>query len=244
MKIILILWVSTFTWLVSANQPIDLAKKVVDLREKSQVLNEEYLQKRKNAELELNSLTVKHTNIVSQLSSEKIRSKTLNAKRKDLIGKIKKSSISSKDIQKVIAHNLEELEGYVSKGLPVHQSKRLAELKELRQSLRAQKRDVYKVGMELWTFMEDEKRLAQETSMFKQEIDVEGKTQLADMIKVGMMYLYFKTESGKTGMAQNINGQWKYVPFSDSDKIEKVNLLALNLKKRVKQGLYVVPTRL
>ena len=60
----------------------------------------------------------------------------------------------------------------------------------------------HRAANRVWAFYEDEFRLTRETGLHKQTIALGDEQVLADVVKVGAMMLYFKTQDGRIGHAR------------------------------------------
>ena len=92
--------------------------------------------------------------------------------------------------------------------------------------------------------IEDERRLARETTIHKQTISINGKMNLAEVVKVGMLFLYFKSDDGKVGMAKKTGDQWNFQTFENEDQKTKTIAFLQSIKKQIRQGYFALPTEL
>ena len=101
-----------------------------------------------------------------------------------------------------------------------------------------------KAANQLWSLIEDEKRLARETSMHRQSVPMNGKMHLAEVVKVGMLFLYFKAENGELGMAHKQGESWIYQTFKEQEKKKQTLAFFQSLKKQIRQGYFEIPTEI
>lgn len=222
-----------------------LSQKVIELRKEVELLNDEYKTEREKVLNELKALSIQKAELASNIRNEEIRKKQLDEK----IGKLKKeigqSSIESKELEPVVLKTLGDMKIWVEASLPFKKKERLGSLDQLRQRIEKKEVSMIKAANELWSLIEDEKRLARETSIHKQSISINGKIYLAEVIKVGMLLLYFKSENGNTGLAQkSVDGTWIYKSFENEDSQVQALAFFQSLKKQIRQGYFEIPTAL
>ncbi len=221
-----------------------LSKKVIELRQEVELLNDEYKTEREKVLSELKALSIQKAELASNIRNEEIRKKQLVEK----IGKLKKeigeSSIESKALQPVLMNTIEDLELWIQSSLPFKQKQRLESLSQLRQRITKNEVSVIRAANELWSLIEDEKRLARETSLHKQSIPINGKLYLAEVVKVGMLFLYFKTENDDVGMAIRNGDTWSYTAFKNETKQTQTLAFFQSLKKQIRQGFFTIPTEI
>ncbi len=221
-----------------------LSKKVIELRKEVELLNDEYKTEREKVLSELKALSIQKAELASNIRNEEIRRKQLVDKVAKLKKEINDSSIESDELSPVITQTISELKIWVKSSLPFKQKERLDSLQALEQRLEKKEVSVIKAANELWALIEDEKRLAQETSVHKQSIPIGEKMHLAEVVKVGMMFLYFKAENGQLGMAQKEAETWVYKPFQNQEKQKQTLAFFESLKKQIRQGYFELPTEI
>ena len=219
-----------------------LSTKVIELRKEVELLNDEYKTEREKVLNELKSLSIQKAELASNIRNEEIRKKQLIEKIDKLKKDIGQSSIESKELEPVIEKTLAELEAWVEGSLPFKQSERLATIKTLKDRIAKKEVSIIKAANQLFALIEDEKRLGRETSLHRQTIPVNGKMQLAEVVKVGMLLMYFKTEKGDVGLVTKGSQGWVYSPFVSEAKQTQTIAFFESLKKQIRQGYFELPT--
>lgn len=62
-----------------------------------------------------------------------------------------------------------------------------------------------------------------------------------DMVKVGMMLLYYRTEEGAYGQAALTENEWRFVAVTESDARQRIDALFESLQKQIRVGSFVLP---
>ncbi len=96
----------------------------------------------------------------------------------------------------------------------------------------------------LWALYEDEFRLTRENGLFSQTIDLGRERVLADVVRLGSMALYFRTQDGRVGLARRADNDWRFVTVDDAADQERINALFDALRKQIRQGYFELPLAL
>jgi hypothetical protein len=93
----------------------------------------------------------------------------------------------------------------------------------------------------LWTFVEDEFRLTRENGLYQQTIEVDGQEHLADVVRIGSVALFFKTNQGAVGYAvPNANG-YQYQAESNAEARKRIASLFDSFRKQIRAGYFELP---
>lgn len=133
------------------------------------------------------------------------------------------------------------LRGSVQSGLPFHTTERLAELDQLRAQLEGGLLTPESATARLWAFTEDELRLVRENGLDRQVVVVDGAEVLADVARLGMAALYFRTDGGVVGGAVRGAEGWTWVTFASRDDQVAVEGLFQKLQHGVRSGAFTLP---
>ena len=101
----------------------------------------------------------------------------------------------------------------------------------------------------VWAHVEDELRLAKESGLYKQVIEVDGKSILSDITRVGMMMLFFQTPNGTAGRAVKNGKDWTYLTWDSQTtdgqtEIVRVKSFQDAMLKQIRTGSFVLPAAL
>jgi hypothetical protein len=94
----------------------------------------------------------------------------------------------------------------------------------------------------LWDRTEDEFRLSKESGVYKQVIVLDGKEILADVVRIGMVMIYFETKEGVVGKSVYSDNKWSFQKIYNQKEKKEVLYLFDSFKKQVRTGLFVLPS--
>ena len=86
--------------------------------------------------------------------------------------------------------------------------------------------------------------MTHENGLFQQTVKVNGQETLADVVRLGMVALYFRMSDGQVGYAQKDGGTWSYHVIDKPKDVEQVAMLFDSFKKQVRVGLFELPNAL
>lgn len=185
---------------------------------------------------------------MSDLSVENRRQKLGLEKFEQAVQKLqesKQAALSGDEVlMPVVLSSLNNLREVVASGLPFKIDERLSEIDSLKGQLKNGSLDPKRAANRIWAFIEDEIRLTRENGVYSQTIELNGKNLLADIAKLGSMFIYFQTSDNQVGMAQNKAGAWQFVETLDPTSKQQINTLFDSLKKQIRQGYFELPNPL
>jgi hypothetical protein len=158
-----------------------------------------------------------------------------------------KEEVSGKEaarasLKPLTLEQIAKVQDHVRKSLPFKTAERIAELDRLGDQVRKDEMKPDLALAKLWSSLEDELRLARESGLYRQSVEIDGAPVLADVARLGMVLLYYRTFDDRVGMAvPGAEGRWTYVPVQDLEGRRRVQALFDALKKNIRQGYFEVP---
>lgn len=221
-----------------------LAARLSELRADVEKLSEELSQHKVDSRNELQALARQKSDLKVELDREQVRLAKL---RESLAGKrtkLEQTSAEGNDLQPVFDGALDGLRRYVSASLPFRRPERLAELAKIEEQRRSGLLTYPRALGRLWSFAEDELRMTHENAAFQQTIELDGDEQLAEVVRVGMVALYFQTRDGAVGYTRRTPQGWAFVRADSSDERKQIRDLFDSFKKQIRVGFFRLPNAL
>lgn len=144
----------------------------------------------------------------------------------------------------LVDESMTGLRNYVETSLPFRKPERLASLDKIQEQYKTGLLTPSRALQRLWSFVEDEFRLTKESGLYKQTIRVDDEERLAEVIRVGMVMLFYKTEDGKVGKVRGKDGKFDYVSIDDPTQQKLVLELFTSFKKQIRVGYFELPNGL
>jgi hypothetical protein len=221
-----------------------LAKRLAELRAEVEELSGEVDSKKAGIDAKLRSIRSQKADLEMQIQREETRLAQLRqavAKHRERIDGQKKTE---DDLEPAVLGSIADVRATVENSLPFKRSERLAELDKLDKQLTDGLISPQKATSRLWQFVEDELRLSRENGLYRQIVEVDGEEVLADVARVGMVAIYFKTEDGRFGAARQTDEGWAWHKLSGEHSSEQVRHLFDSFKKNIRVGYFEIPNTL
>ncbi len=236
--------IALFAVPVFADQLADMATRLAKLRGEVETLSSELASESADGRDQLRSLARQKGDLELEIKKEQTRVAKLrlaiSAKRKA----VDAAKQEDGEMAPLFEKKLEAVREYVGGTLPFRTSDRLSELDKIEEQYKSGLLSAPKAVGRLWAFIEDELRLCRENGLYQQTIVVDGESQLADVIRVGMVTLYFKVGENTVGKAVQKDGKWSYVRLNDPAEQKAVIELFQSFKKQIRAGYFSIPNAL
>ena len=221
-----------------------LAQQLASMRADVEGLSEQLAEAKTDSRNEMQSLARQKSDLQLELDREEVRLSKLRAVLQEKKTRITESEDRGDDLAPVFDAAQNSLRDYVESSMPFRRVERLGELDKLEEQLRSGVLTHSKALVRLWSFVEDELRMSRESGSFQQTITVEGEEKLAQVVRIGMVMLYFQTSNGTTGYSRLRDGAWSFVAASGGEEQKQISHLFDAFKKQIRVGLFKLPNAL
>ncbi len=230
---------------VTASSVENLAKSLAKIRGEVETLQSQLdIEKEKHGS--------KMAALNSQLADLSVEERRQKLSIEKLQHSIEKSGITAKQAEQsgehlkpVLQKALVEYKRHIQSGFPFKVDDRVKATSDLENNLMHQQIDPSKAVNQAWSLIEDEVRLSKENGIYQQTIPLNGEKVLADIAKLGTVFMFFQTKNNQSGMARrSADGGWVFEAVSDSTGRERIHMLFDSLKKQIRQGYFELPNPL
>lgn len=222
----------------------EFAQRLATLRGEVETLSSELSAATSEGRDELRSLARQKAELELELKKEETRV----AKLAVAVGQKRRAIAADEDrdaeLGPLFELNLERVRAYVRQSLPFRTQERLAELTKLKKQLDSGLLSPPRALSRLWTFVEDEFRLARENGLYQQTIVVDGQEQLADVVRVGTVMLFFKTREGEVGHVVRQGETYVFQPSTEPADQKQILTLFDSFRKQIRAGYFRLPNAL
>ena len=150
---------------------------------------------------------------------------------------------AGKVLDPVLNWGVDQMERYVSTSLPFKSTARLQALTEIREQRKTKSLSVAQAMNRFWAFVEDEMRMQRESVVHRQEIHLDGQAVLADVLRVGMVMMFFRVKDRGVGYVKKTENGWTYVESSNAEEVKQIELAFEQFQKQVRVGTFVLPNQ-
>jgi uncharacterized protein DUF3450 len=241
----LLLTAFLFTPIVTASNLDNLAQSLAKIRGEVEALQSQLDIEKEKHSSRMSALSSQ----LADLSVEERRQKVSIEKLQHSIEKISENSqqaaLSGESLKPVLLKTLAIYKRYVQKGFPFKVADRVTAINDLKNNITNDLVDPNRAVNQLWSLFEDEIRLSKENGIYQQTIMLDGEKILADIAKIGTVFLYFQTRDNRAGMAKKQpDSSWKFITVDSTSDSERIAKLFDSLKKQIRQGFFELPNPL
>ncbi len=227
------------------SQPADeLATRLATLRTEVEGLSERLAESKNDSRNELQSLARQKSDLQLELDREEVRLAKLRSVLQEKKTRIDESAERGDDLAPILEGAIKGMRAYVEQSMPFRRAERLGELDKLEEQRRSGVLTYGKALVRLWSFVEDELRMSRESASFQQTIALDGEEKLAQVVRVGMVMLFFQTSDGRTGYSKFEGNTWSFVGAKSSEEQKQIAHIFDSFKKQIRVGLFRVPNAL
>jgi TolA-binding protein len=228
----------------SAESPETLARRLATLRAEVEELSEQLSQVKTDSRNEVQALARQKSDLKVELDREQVRLSKLRESLGSKREKIEQTAGEGKDLEPVFVAAVAGFRKYISQSLPFRRPERLAEVAKIEDQRKSGLLTYPRALARLWSLAEDELRITHESAAHQQTIELDGEEQLADVVRVGMVMMYFQTSDGVVGYTQKTPQGWKYFRAEDSGQRKQVRELFDSFNKQIRVGFFHLPNAL
>lgn len=228
----------------SAQDASKLATELSTLRSEVEAMSSELTELKSEQQDQIRTYARQKAELVLELDREKMRLQKLRMAVASRQEEVDAEKARFQDVVPVFDKTAKELREYIESALPFRTDERLADLNKLVENQRSGLISPPKALVRLWGMIEDEFRMTTESGLFQQTVEFNGHEELADVARLGMTMMYFRTSDGQVGYATRDGARWAYRLIDNPDEIEQVGTLFDSFKKQVRVGLFELPNAL
>ncbi|MGB0648310.1 MAG: DUF3450 family protein, partial [Bradymonadia bacterium] len=224
----------------SAETADGLATRLSNLRSEVESLSQELGQRQGDYRAQLQGYARQE----ADLALEARRGTTTIAKLKLAIEKKLEANNAKAESAKVLDPILKKtavtLSNHISTGLPFKRTQRVEAVTSLVDKRERGEITATQAMNRLWALMEDELRMQRESVMHRQEIQLNGNAVLADVLRVGMVMMFYRIKNQSVGYAVEHDGDWRFQTSNDPEVNKQIEHAFLQFSKQVRVGAFVL----
>jgi hypothetical protein len=219
----------------------NLGAELARMRGEVESLNAELNSLTEQHRAEMNSLAAQKGDLEATRRREELRIRQLEEDLQANRERAEQAGVAGEALIPVARQVIADLTEHIELGLPFKVDERLEALGEIESQLESGALPPPRVINRLWSFYEDELRLARDNGLYSQIIPLGGDRVLADIAKLGTVALYFRTRDGRSGYATRRGTSWSYQVAEERIDRQQIDALFDSLTKQIRTGYFVLP---
>lgn len=241
---ILLSLAAVFTARAFADDVTDLGRRLAQLRGEVETLSSSLSREEAEHRDQMRSLARQKAELEAELKREQMRLQRIQQEMGQRRAALAERKSESDKLQPVFDSTVSALREHVRTELPFRSAERLAEIDKVVEQRRAGLLSTERALARLWSFVEDEVRLTRESSLHRQTLSIDGTEQLVDVVRIGMVMLFFKTGDGRVGHVVREGSGWTARTLQDAEDRKRVLHLFDSFKKQIRTGYFEIPNAL
>jgi len=234
-----------FTPIVAGKSLDNLAKSLAKIRGEVEELQTQLDIEKERHRNQMTALSSQLADLSVEERRQKISIEKLQHSLEEITKNSNKAKQSGDSLIPVLLEILAQYKHHVLRGFPFKIEDRIKSITLLEEKITNQLIDPNKAANQAWSLIEDEIRLSKENGIYQQTILLNGEKVLADIAKLGSVFLFFQTRDNRTGIAQKLGtGNWEFKTTDSNKDIEQITILFDSLKKQIRQGYFELPNPL
>ena len=222
-------------------QLTNLANRIAEQRARVEALSDEVQQTREQYNERVRSLSSQIADVEIQINREGLRLDQINQDLESARALVEEAEGSVTDLEPIIRAALDQYRNYVNRGMPFQLDGRRSEIDNMFRLLAEGNIEEATVLTRVWNTVESEYRLTEESGLFRQTITVAGEEQLAEVARLGMVLMYFKTFDDRYGYVVPGDNGWTYELAADREEALQIEELFEGLRRNLRQGFFDLP---
>ncbi|MDT0634343.1 DUF3450 family protein [Spectribacter hydrogenooxidans] len=224
----------------AAQDSIDnLSKQLIELRGEVEELNDELAGAKDQHRSRMNALARQRGEAEASLEQAQLQLDEVEGRMASAREDAEEAGADADQLEPVVMAIIEASESMVDSRLPFKRDERLAELDQIRSRVEQDVITPHKAINTLWAFYEDEIRLTGDNGLYQQTVRHDGEERLADVARLGMVMMFYRTSGGAYGNVVRDGDQWRYQPVDDSGRL--VSELFQTFERQVRTGFFELP---
>lgn len=221
-----------------------MAKRLSELRGQVESMSDDLSARKNDLQEQLRSFARQKSELELEIQREETRVSKLRQAMAEKRAEVDALKSENQALAPAFEKHVATVRGYIERSLPFRTKDRLAELDKLSEQVKSGLLTPPRALNRLWGLIEDELRMTRESGLFTQPVQVDGREQLADVARLGMVMLYYRTPDEKYGHTVQENGAWSFRPIEDEAGRKQVRALFDTFKKQIRVGYFELPSAL
>ncbi len=218
-----------------------LAQALVDLRQAVETLNDQVEEGRRLGADQRRALATQQ----AELDAERTRARLRVAQLKDSLEREKAAlaaaTAGQTDLKPTFTEAAGVLKARIQSGLNFKRAERLLAVSDIEAQVAEGLLPAEAALSRLWSVAEDELRLTRDTSLSRETVTLADGEVLADVVRLGLVGLYWRTGDGRVGV---LPADKPAAVIQVPEQIQQVADLFEAFRKQIRVGAFALPTLL
>ena len=242
-----ILLIATYTSFLFSSQLIaedQMVKSIMELRNDVESLYTQIDDNKDAYKSQMKSYALQVSDNEAQINRQETALKLTKQNLEKLEKKLAQTGGEKVDLKPIVNNAIDALEKEIKAGIPFKVEERVAALHQIKKDMEKKNITDEKALALTWASYDDTLRLTKEIGQFNQEIELEGKSTMAKIAKVGSVMMFFATPDDRVGYVKQNGKKYSYVVTDNESEREQIVDLFDSLQKQIRTGYFTLPNAL
>lgn len=217
------------------------AARLAALRQEIAALQEEIAEDKDELDVTLRALNAQRVDLDVQVRREELRVAALDSELARLVEANARDAGLEDAVRPALDAAFARARTAVAAGLPYRVAERTAAIDDLARQVAVGELSPTKGIGRLWAFLEDELRLTRENVLDRQVVPLPTGDTLAEVARLGMVAMYFRTTDGQVGHTVRTADGWSWTTVDGATDVRRVEALFEALAKGIRIGWFELP---
>lgn len=221
-----------------------LVHSIIELRGDVEHLYTNIKENKQRYNAQMKSLSMQITDTEAQINRKNTSIKLAENELNKIKTQIEETSSGNSEIKPLVLNALALLEKSIQSGIPFMVESRVSDLHKIKSDLESGLITNEKALSLTWASYDDAIRVTKEIGIFKQKINIKGKSVLVKIAKLGSVALFFSAPSGEVGFVVKNADKYEYKNITNPEDVKKIVALFDALQKQIRTGYFELPNAL
>lgn len=218
-----------------------LAEQVSRLRGEIEALDAKLQEQRESRRAQLRTLSTRRGAVELELQREELRARQLAERAARAEERARTSEARREHLARATLTAIGLLRPTLDVGVPFQTEQRRSAFEALLRALEARGVDPSAAIAQAWEWIDGELDLRRKSELSQQAVTLDGQVVLADVARIGLIALYFRTPDGRYGLARRHGDEWRWEVLAAPEDGQRLAALFSALEGGETRGLFVLP---
>jgi len=222
----------------------NMAESLMKLRSQVETIDSQIDDEKDAYKASMKSLTSQKSELEATVSRQELKIKQINKELTNVKGSITKASKNSEGLKPLVMEAIDNLITYMKSSIPFKTNERIESVQQVKDQLNSSLITPQKALSIVYNSYADEIRMTKENGIFKQTIELNGKSKLVEVARIGTAMMFFKTPNDTVGYVTKDASNWSYKEELNKEKQIQILNIFDAFKKQIRTGFFTLPNAL
>lgn len=222
----------------------NMAESLMKLRAQVETLDSQIDDEKDAYKASMKSLTIQKSELEATVSRQELKIKQIQKELTNVKEHITAASKNSEGLKPLVIEAIDNLIAYMQASMPFKTNERIESVQTIKDQLNSSLITPQKALSIVYNSYADEIRMTKENGIFKQTINLNGKSKLVEVARIGTAMMFFKTPNEEVGYVSKNASTWIYKEELNKEKQMQILNIFDAFQKQIRTGFFTLPNAL